>query len=128
MKTTLIRAIRCFNAILELENEKMDFPTAHALIIAKRSLEPHAQFYSDSERTLIEKYAISSADGSKVSLSGKFRLHSDHVEEYAAERAALNGVEIEIPLTPRKLKTVPNLRPSTLEALMDAGLFEFEDE
>jgi len=128
MKTTLYKAIMAYNAIAELENEKTDFSTAHALIMAKKALEPHAQFYIQSERTIVEKYALPSEDGSKVSQAGKFRLPAENAAAYAAEKAELNGVEIDIDLNPRRLKSVPDLKPSTLEALLDVGVFEFMEE
>lgn len=128
MKTTLYKAIMAYNAIAELENEKTDFSTAHALIMAKKALEPHAQFYIQSERTIVEKYALPSEDGSKVSQAGKFRLPAENAAAYTAEKAELNGVEVDIDLNPRRLKSVPDLKPSTLEALLDVGVFEFMEE
>ena len=45
MQTTLLKAVKAYKAINDLGEEKLDFKTAHTLLLAKRELEPHVQFY-----------------------------------------------------------------------------------
>lgn len=125
MKLTLIKCTHVFRAIQEIENEKTDFSTAHALIMAKRELAPHVDFYGQSEKELVKEYAIPFENGAAISEDGQFRLAADKYVEFAAKKAELDHVEVELNLTTTKLRTVPALKPATLETLME--VFDFSE-
>lgn len=128
VKMNLLDCTKVFRAIQEIENERTDFSTAHALVMGKQALAPHTEFYSGKERELVEKYALPLENGIKIGPDGRFKLSSENAPMFAAEKAELDRVEVEIDLKPRKLKSVPALKPATLEILLKSGLFEFEDE
>lgn len=119
MKLNLLKCLKVYQAIQDVENEKMGFSTAHTLIMAKKQLEPHVEFYSAQEKEIVEKYALRDEHGGCFSTNGSFRLPNERVPAYNADKAELNGVEVELDLKSVRLKSIPNVKPSTLEALME---------
>lgn len=118
MKTNLISIIRAFRPLCDLMNEPFDFQTAYALVRFRRELVPHVEFFNDTERKLIEKYARRDGKGEIIFENGQYMVDSGNREIFLKKKAELDGVAVEIP--DMKLKKAPeSVRPSDLEALME---------
>ena len=63
MKLNLLKCLKVYQAIQDVENEKMGFSTAHTLIMAKKQLEPHVEFYSAQEKEIVEKCTVVATGG-----------------------------------------------------------------
>jgi len=126
MKTTLIQATRAYQAIGALSETPMDFASAHALVLAKRELEPHVAFFAEQEAELIRRYAETDENGEPVTGGpGQYRLREAEMPNFLRERTELNGVEVEI--TARKLRRLPEtISPAALEALLE--VFQLPEE
>lgn len=124
MKMTILKCLRAYKAILELENEKLDFSTAHTFVMAKRALEPHAEFYTEKEREIVEKYAIPDKDGNIFSANGQFKMSANSTVDFKRDKVELDAVEVEVEIK-GKIKNLPEVKPSVLDALLD--VFEFSE-
>lgn len=124
MKITLAECVRAYQAVMEMMvKDGCDFAFAHALVMARRELEPHMTFYGEKEEALIDKYAKRDEKG-EIIRDGN-RIQVENMPAFEKERAELNGVEVEI--SPRKVKKAPeSLKPSVLEGLM--LILEFPEE
>ena len=117
MQIKLKQCVDVYSAIMSLMEEKLDFSSAHALIMAKSELEPHITFYVESENKLVDKYADTDETGSKVSSSGQFKLTGDNASKYIAEHTELDNVPVTI--SQYKLMSMPDkISPKELENLM----------
>lgn len=121
----LVDTIKAYNAISEVMDEKMPFRDAHALLMAKKELEPHVRFYTQKERELVEKYAIKDENGNVHFDGAKFQIKADRIKDYAEEHVELDAVEIKTEIKENKLTGIPNVKPAALEGLM--LIFEFDE-
>lgn len=123
MKITLLNAVNLYTAIQELSEKPLDFASAHAVVMAKRELEPHVQFFAENEADLVKKYAEKDENGNPIEAApGSFKISAQDYRSFTNERVKLNNVEAEI--SQRKLNTIPEqIKPSTLETLMK--VFDF---
>lgn len=124
MKMTIIKCMKAYKAILELENEKLDFSTAHTLVMGKRALEPHAEFYTGKEQEIVKRYAIPDKDGNLFTANGQFKMSANSTTDFMRDKAELDAVEVEVEIK-GKIKRLPEVKPSVLDALID--VFEFSD-
>lgn len=125
MKFTLEQCVKIYNCIGELENQKVGFSTAHGILIVKKAMQPHAEFFSEKERELIAEYAIPDENGNTVSSNGKFDLRTEDVQSFLAKRCELESVEVELEIKKPTLKGISEISASSLELLME--VFEFEE-
>lgn len=123
MKTTLLNAVNLYAAVQELSEKPLDFASAHAVVMAKRELEPSVQFYVENESALVTKYAEKDGSGNPIQTApGSYKIQASDYGKFIDERNKLNSVEVEV--SNRKLATIPeSIKPSTLEALLT--VFEF---
>lgn len=122
---TLKKAFHAYNAIGELMNEKMSFKDAHTLLVAKKELEHHVQFYADKEHELVDKYAIKNENGEVVLNGNQFQMPTDKIADFAKEHEELDSVEVAVDLKEKTIHGLTEIKPSVLEALME--LFDFEE-
>lgn len=123
----LINCVTAYKALCELSNEPLDITSAHTVVMAKREISPHVEFFTDKERELMEKYGNRDENGELLVDGSKFEIQATRYNEYIRERMELADVEVEI--TPRKLKRAPAaIKPATLEALEGFIEFPLEDE
>lgn len=123
MKLSLMKCALAFNAIMEIEHETFSFATAHGLVMAKRELEPHAEFYFQKEQELVEKYVGRDESGKPMMSGTQYQIPRAAAEDYFKEKDGLNNVEVDV--TKRRIAPPPNVKPSTLEILME--VFDFDD-
>ncbi len=122
--------IECVNAYLALEGlmqKELDFGTAHALVMLRRELEPHVQFFGAEERKLAKEYAeLDEAGELKLSDGGRFEMRAGaDAAEYERRRRELGMVEVE-DIKPRRAGNIGAVKPAVLEAL--SAFLEFEGE
>lgn len=122
IKITLGNCVKSYQAINELMDERLDFSTAHALLMAKREIEPHVEFFAEKESELINRYAAKTSDGEVIFNGHSFELDKLKAGEFQKEKLSLLSVEIEI--TKRTLKNVPEIiKGNVLEGLI--YIFDF---
>lgn len=123
MKLKLTECVRAFQAVMEMMGEESDYTLAHALVMAKRELEPHVMFYGEKEEDLIGKYAKRDEKGDMIRDGNKVQV--ENMSEFLKERKELDGVEVEV--TSRRMKKVPEkVKPSVLDGLL--LVFTFPEE
>lgn len=127
MKTTLIKIISAFRPLCELMDDVTDYRTAHRLVMLKKALLPHVEFFNETERKLIEKYAVKDDDGEPLFEDGRYTVEGKYRDEYIARRRELDAVEADIPDV-RLPKAPENIKASQLEALMEIIRFPEGDE
>lgn len=123
----LIQCVNAYTAIMALEERECDYKTAHALVMMKRKLQPHIEFFTKHEMRLVEEYARRGEDG-KIELTdrGSF-VFADPTKaaEYARRRTDLGMVDVGEDITPLCVPAPAAIRPAHLEAL--EGFLKFED-
>ena len=118
LTTTLIKIIRAFRPLCGLMEEASDYQTAFALVSFKRALIPHIEFFNDTERKLIEKYARRDDKGEVILDNGQYTIDAGNRAEFIKRKTELDGVTAEIP--DMKLKKAPaSISAADLEALME---------
>lgn len=114
----LSQCVEAYMAVMELSEQAWSYKAAHALLMLKRKLQPHAEFFAKEENGLVEAYAKRD-DGGKV-VWGKtgFVLRDEAAAEaYRQRREELGAVEVEIEGLPVQLPLPEKIRPRQLEAL-----------
>lgn len=115
----LIEAVNAYIAASELSEREFDYETAHALMMVKRELLMHVQFYSDEEIKLAEEFAAKDGDGKIIyTAPGRFAIREDmNSEDYTTKKTALGEVFIEDP--PKRVIPPPErITAKQLEALL----------
>lgn len=124
MKITLANVNKYYGAILSVSSIPADFKTAHALVMAKKEFLPHAQFYEEKERELIEEYAVHDENGECIH-DGRFTLPGPVVaEQFKAKKDELEALEVEVDLKERELGNLTQISANDLEVLSE--IFEFK--
>ena len=124
MKLNLLKCVKVYDAIAEIENQSTDFSTAHSLVTAKRELESNVQFYSQNEWELAKKYGKRGEDGKVIVDGNRFQVPPESAAEYKQKLHELNEVVVEV----SRYTIAPplNVKPSTLEILME--IFDFKED
>lgn len=125
MTTKIIKCIKVFQAITQMGEMDLSYTTAHKLVVAKKELQTHVDFYIEKERELIEKYAEKDENGNWEH-DGKYQIPPEYVKEYLDAHNKLDSIEVEIS-APWKLKELPEkVKMPIIEALME--MFELPEE
>ena len=119
----LLKAVKAYKAITDLGEEKLNFKTAHSLLVAKKELEPHIEFFTQEEMKLVNEYAVKGEDGKVSFENGNFQLTAENAEKYVEKHRELDEVEIDI--KKKRLPPIDNVSISALEALSE--IFDFEE-
>lgn len=118
----LHEAVRAYLAIQELSHRELDYKTAHALMITKKKLQPHFEFYSSEELKLAGAYGEKDAEGKLIYREGgRFNIAHDP-EEYARKKRELGEIDAE-DFEPIKVPIPERITADQLEALF--GLIDF---
>lgn len=121
----LIQCVTAYTAVLQLMDAECEYKTAHALLMLKRALQPHVDFFSAKEMELVDAYAVKNEKGKVAMTEGKFQLADAYAaSNFKAAKDELCGLEIELDWKIRKVAPPKQIRPVHLEAL--EGLLEFE--
>lgn len=115
--------VRAYEAVMAISRQEFDYKTAFSLVRLERQLRPHAKFYVEQERKLVEQYAKRDDKGIVWGENGFILQNPEKAEEYATRRKELGDVEVEDgPLVAVRLDRVS---PAHLAAL--DGFVEFEE-
>lgn len=127
-KKYLIQCVNAYAALQPLMDQEWDYKTAHALMMLKRRLQPHASFFSQEEMKLAEEFAEKDEDG-KIQWKGTGRFafqDPSRSQEYAGRRMELGMVEVQEAWNPIRASVPASIKPAQLEAL--EGFIEFYEE
>jgi hypothetical protein len=122
----LSTCVSVFNAICELQEEKLPKHLAHRLYMVKHSLIPHVEFYTQTELEIIDDCAQKDENGNKVEAQrGGFVLDKTKRREFQTRKKELDDEEFEFQKTP--MKVIPdNIVGKHLEALFE--IFDIPEE
>lgn len=123
---TLLQCVKAHKALTAISEQPMPFKTAHALMIAKKSLLPHVEFFAGNEYKLIEEYASHDEGGVKISQDGKFTIPKENYILYANKIQELS--ETKIDFTPVAVPGVNALKISVSDIENLEGVIEFADD
>lgn len=121
----LHEAVRAYLTIQTLSSRELDYKTAHALMITKKRLQPHVEFYSSEEMKLAEAYGEKDEKGKLIYREGgRFNIAGDG-DEYVTKKNALGEVTVE-DFEPIKVPVPERITAEQLEAL--DGIIDFGGE
>lgn len=122
----LSQYVAAYAAIQGMMGNLMDYDSAHAVMVLKKKLEPHATFYADEEMKLAQEYATQDANGNAVfDGNGNFTFQDpSRAPEFASRRKELGDVAVQEDGIPIQLKARYMVTPTQLEAL--EGFIEWE--
>ena len=114
----LIECVNAYMAVQALMEVECDYRTAHALVVLKKRLLPHVEFFSAEEMKLVEAYAARGEDG-KVKMDGSRFVFAPGADTaaYARRRAELGTVEVEEEFPVLHAPLPPKVKPVHIEAL-----------
>lgn len=124
----LIQCVNAYAAALALMDREWDYQTAHTLVVLKKSLQSHIDFFTKEEMKLVEGFAAKDEKGKIVWTDrGSFQFADpERAEEYAKRRTELGMVEVREKLPPLEAPMPEKIRPVQLEAL--EGFIHFQDK
>lgn len=125
MKLTLAECVRAYSGIMEIMDTEQAYDVSHALVMAKRELDPQVEFYSTQEADLVRKYAKKDEVGEIVRNGNSVQIPNEALPAFQDEHDKLDAVEVEI--KDRVLKSVPEkIKPAVLDKLF--LVFTFPEE
>lgn len=125
----LFKTVAAYMAVQAMMEQTFPYKTAHALLMMKRALQPHAEFFSGEEMKLVETFADKDIETGNIVWLGKgtFRFAAGkNPEEYTKKRMELSMLEIEWEHKKIKAPIPSSITPAQIEALED--FIEFEEE
>lgn len=124
----LIRCVNAYSAVGSMMDKEWDYPTAHALMLLKKKLQPHVDFYSEEEMKLVQEYAQKDEKGEVTwKGNGSFSFRDPKAaEKYNRKIKELGAVEVEKEFVPVKATAPQSIQPVILEAL--DGFVEFVED
>lgn len=125
----LLQYVNAFLACENLMEKELDFKTAHAVVMLRATLKPHADFFAAEEGKLAKEFAELDENGKiKIEDGGRFFLREGADEEaYKKRRQELCMLEVE-DMERKRAGRLREVRPSILEALSDFLEFEETEE
>lgn len=122
---TLIQIVEANAALKQLSKKEWDYASAHKLVMLKRKLAPHVEFYSEKEHAIAREYGEKSADGKLiVDSAGGISFTEENSAHFFAERYKLRNVEIAEPIEAIHIPQPDAITPACLEALERFIVFE----
>lgn len=122
----LIQCVNAYTAVLALAEKECDYNTAYALVMLKRKLQPHVDFFVAQEMELVEKYARKDDDGKVIMTERGGFVFADpsKAEEYETRRRQLGMVDVAGEFEPVCVPVPATITAIHLEAL--EGFLNFE--
>ena len=126
MKTNLMQCVMAYQAVTGMMNTACDYKTAYALVMLKRRLDPHVQFFIRREQELVDEYAARDGKGGVVwDTPTSFRFaDTARAAEYPEKRAELGTIEVTDELKKLHVPVPEHITPAQLEALEPFFVFE----
>lgn len=125
---TLIRCITAYTALLALSEQAVPYDTALAIVLLKKRLAAHTEFYAAKEWELIETYGKRDDNGKIVTDGpGRFVLDPEKdIAEYDRLKRELASTEVPEEFEPVKVSCPDKISPAHIEAL--EGFMEFKEK
>lgn len=124
----ILECVTAYVAIQAMMERECPYKTAHALVITKKRIQTHAEFFVTEERKLVAEYAVKDEKGQPViEANGTFRFRegTDPVQ-YERKRRELGAVPVEESFEPVHAPMPQVITPAQLEALEKFIVFEEE--
>lgn len=123
----LLQCVNAYTAIQSMMSDDLDYQTAYALVVLKKRLLPHVEFYRKEELKLVDCYAAKDEKGKILwTDSNRFGFKDPQLaEEYATKFNDLCAVIVQWKYEPLIVPIPERIKPSVLEAL--DGFLSFED-
>ncbi len=115
----LIEAVTAYTAALAMMETETDYATAHALVLLKKRLQPHAEFFAERELELAREYGAAGPDGKLAADElGRFPFRDEEAgREYQRRKLELGSVELQEAWEKLRAPRPERIRPAVLEAL-----------
>ena len=121
----LIQCVNAYAALLPLSEREWDYKTAYALVMLKRKLQPHIDFYTSKELELVEKYGKRDVAGKVIIDNAKFTFKDAiSAQEYDNARRELGMLSVSEEFAAVTVAMPASIKPVHLEALEGFILFE----
>lgn len=122
----LLQAVTAYLAVTQMIQSEWEYDLAYALVLLKKELQPHVDFYGAEELKLAEEFGKKDENGKVIYQNGaSFEcVDAQAGREYNKKRNELGALEIEFAWKCRKVKAPKTIKATYLEALY--GLIEFE--
>lgn len=123
----LLQCVNAYTAIQSMMSDELDYQTAYALVVLKKRLLPHVEFYRKEELKLVDCYAEKDNAGKIVWIDvNRFRFRNpEQVEEYINRYNDLCAVIVQWKYEPLSVPIPERIKPSVIEAL--EGFLSFGD-
>ena len=117
----ILKAVTAYTAAMQLMEQELDYKTAHALVLLKKRLQPHVDYYLCEEMKLARACGRKDENGNVVFTdSTHFDFESPQAgEEYMTKRTELAQVDIQEEWEKIKCPCPEKIKPAVLEALQD---------
>lgn len=118
----LLHCVTAYIALCQLMQEKQPFSLAYEMVLLKKSLQPHVDFYLGEEQKLIARYGRQNEKGKPVFQEGQLLFVSETAAlEYAENHRELDMVPVQ--WTAVSLERPVTIKPAQAEALMEVVQF-----
>ncbi len=120
----LIECVRAQAALVALKDQRLDYETAHRLLMLQKRLAPHVSFFAEKERELMETYGKKDEEGRLILAGSQWELaDTSTAGAYADQMDGLCRVEVEGFEEPITVSAKPDLSMAQLDALADLVIF-----
>ena len=123
MKITKI--MKAYQALCKVSTQELPYSTAHDILIAKHTLYPHVQFFSENEMKIAQKYA-EKEDGKIKITDGGYNVAANVREDCVRELMELSDVDVEFTPVTVHVKANFSISVDDLEAL--EGVIKIADD
>lgn len=122
----LLEYVNAYMAVEALMGGECCYKTAHALVMLKKQLAPHAEFFAEKELKLVERFAEKDGEGRILWNGGSFSFREGaDPAEYARSRTELGMMPVEEEIPVRRVPAPATIKPVHLAAL--EKFIEFEE-
>jgi len=125
----LIEAVAAYTAAMQMMEREMDYATAHALLLLKKRLQPHAEFYAERELELARSYGAKDDEGRvQTDELGRFTFRDEEAgREHNRRKLELGSVELQENWEKLRAPRPERISPAVLEALSAFIVFTEEE-
>ena len=122
----LMECVTAYMAVQELMEQPFPYKAAHELMMLKRKMQPHVEFFAREEMKLVEEFAQHENGKILWTDKGAFRFAAGKdPREYASRRENLSSTDIGWIYERIKIPFPASIKPAQLEAL--EKFIEFEE-
>ncbi len=122
----LLECVTAYMGVKAMMEQECSYKTAHALLMLKKMLQPHAEFFANEEMKLASQFAVKDEAGAPlITEKGVFEFKDGaDPAKYNEKRRELGMVSVEIDFEPVRVPVPAVIKPVHLEALEKFIIFE----